>query len=331
MASNIEEIAKMAGVSKTTVSMVMNGKAAQYGINQETAEKIKKIAQKFHYVPNNMARGLRLQRIDAFGLIVPDLNNWFFSQLAHSLENVLRKKGFRLYVTSSHYDEEAEYKNINDLISWHVDGLIVASVMRQDKITKEFSSLKIPVVYVDRIIESEKISWISSDNFQGAYDLVSYLCSKGVKEVYYLGGERTVSTLMNRVNGYKKALEDHKIPYRSEYVFEKGSTPDDAYELMKIVYKKCRGFPEAMFLASCDYMTGILRFFKETNDAKIPPKFLVGTFDNEPLLDFLSVKIPSVQQDTEAMAEAAVSIIEQVQQGVKDVKPVLVKPKLIIR
>jgi LacI family sucrose operon transcriptional repressor len=327
---SIQEIAKLAGVSKTTVSAVLNNRGDQYGISPETQRKIRDIAQKFHYTPDNMARGLRLKKTQTIGIVVPDLSNWFFSQLCESLQKVVKSAGYRLYITSSNYNEKQERSTINDLLAWNVDGLIVASMMRKEQIPQNFLNNQTPVIYVDRRIESKNISWVASDNFQGSYELINYMCSTGVQEICYLGGERIISTFQNRFEGYRRAIEDHDIHFNPDLVFESGFTASDGYQLMKTMLKRRNGFPEAIFAASCDFMIGLLQFIKDEVD-EIPSTLHIGTYDNHSLLDFLSVKIPSVQQDTHRMALAAFTLIQKAINGEGDVKHQIIPPQLIIR
>ena len=327
---SLQEIAKLAGVSKTTVSAVLNNRAKEYGIRAETEQKVKDTAARFNYAPNKMARGLRLKKTQTIGLVVPDVSNWFFSQLSASLQKVAAEAAYHLYITASNYNEEEEYRTINDLLAWHIDGLIVASMMKKEQIPQNFLHSQIPIVYVDRRIESDNISWVASDNTQGAYDLISYLCSTGVREIYYLGGLETISTFIHRVEGYRRALEEHDIRFNPDQVFEDGFTAADGYALMRKIVAQRNGFPEAIFAASCDFMVGLLQFIKD--DVKeIPPTLKIAAYDNHELLDFLSVKFPSVQQDTDGMAAAAFDLLSRAMDGERNVQHQLIPTKLVVR
>ena len=327
---SLQEIARLAGVSKTTVSAVLNNRAKEYGIRAETEQNVKDIAQRFNYTPNKMARGLRLKKTQTIGLVVPDISNWFFSQLSASLQKVAAEAEYHFYITATNYSEQEEYRTINDLLAWHIDGLIVASMMKKEQIPQNFLHSQVPIVYVDRRIESDTISWVASDNMQGAYDLISHLCSTGVQEIYYLGGLETISTFMHRVEGYRRALEDHDIRFNPDLVFEDGFTAADGYALMKKIVKHRNGFPEAIFAASCDFMAGLLQFIKD-DVQEIPPTLKIATYDNHELLDFLSVKFPSVQQDTDAMAAAAFDLLSRAMEGERNVQHQLIPTKLIVR
>ena len=328
--ASIKDIAKRARVSTTTVSVVMNGRSKDYGISAKTQERIKKIAAQYNYTPSNLARGLRLKNTKAYGLIVPDLSNWFFSEIAQALEGILNKNGYKLYITSSQYSEDTEFQKVADLMSWNIDGLIIASVMQRDRLAKRVERHNTPIVYIDRRVESDQISWVASNNFKGSYDLVNHICERGAREICYVGGEHSVSTLKNRLAGYKQALKDNGIPYKKELVFEKGSTPQDAYELMSRIHKKWNGFPEAIYTASCDYMMGLLQYIRKQR-LELPPGIKLGTFDDNIALDFMEVKIDSVAQDVQAMAAAAYKLMRRAQKGTRNVMHEIIEPKLILR
>jgi LacI family transcriptional regulator, sucrose operon repressor len=327
---SLQDIAKLAGVSKTTVSAVLNDRSEEYGIRAETQQKVKDLAERFQYKPNKMARGLRLKKTQTIGLVVPDLSNWFFSQLSGAFQNVVSGAGYHLYITSSNNNEEEEYRVINDLLAWHIDGLIVASMMKKEQIPQNFLHSQIPIIYIDRRIEGDNISWVASDNERGAYELVSYLCSTGVQEIYYLGGLETISTFINRLKGYRQALEDHGLRFDPTIVFERGFTAADSYCSVQAMVRQRHGFPEAIFAASCDFIAGLLHFIRD-QIGEIPATLKIGTYDDHALLDFLSVKIPSVQQDTDRMAAAAFEMLEQSMNGEREMQHQIIPPRLIIR
>jgi LacI family sucrose operon transcriptional repressor len=327
----LQDIARLAGVSKTTVSAVLNNRAKEYGIRAETEQKVKDIAKQFNYAPNKMARGLRLKKTQTIGLVIPDLSNWFFSQIAGFLYEVAAEADYHLYVTSSKFNEKEEHKTINDLLAWHIDGLIVASMMKKEQIPRNFLHSQIPIVYIDRRIESENISWVASDNQQGAYDLINYMCSTGIREICYLGANQNISTLVDRLEGYRRALDEHGIRFNPELVvFTNKFTAADGYQLVKTLFTQRKGFPEAIFAASCDFMVGVLRFLKDEFQ-EIPQTLKLAAYDNHELLDFLSVKFPSVQQDTARMAQAAFSLLTRAMNGERNVQHQLIPTKLIIR
>ena len=330
MNKTIEEIANLAGVSKTTVSLVINGRGSKYRISKKTQQKILDIVKEKNYTPNQVARGFRRKKTETIGLVVPDLTNWFFSQISHEIELAARQYELQVLIACSDDNENTEYKVIRNLHNRRVDGLIIASVMKKDQITKDVINLDIPVVYIDRRIESDNISWVASDNYQGAYDLINYMCAKDSGQIYYLGGLKNISTSKNRLKGYRQALKDNGISYRSELVFQKDYSITAGYELAAKMCKHRKGLPDSFFAGSLTLLEGALKFVRE-KAGRIPDSLHIGTYDDHPFLDYLSVPIPSVRQNAPEIARAAFGIIFNALDGKQVVQHKIISPQMVIR
>ena len=326
----IAEIAKLAGVSKTAVSMVINGRGAEYRISEKTQQRILDIVREKNFTPNQVARGFRLQKTQTIGLIVPDSTNWFFSQISHEIEVFARNNNYQVLIACSDDDEKTEYAVINNLHARRIDGLIIASVMKKEQVTSDIIGLNIPVVYIDRRIESDNVSWVASDNYQGAYKLVDHMCKQHKSEICYLGGLQNISTSINRLRGYRKALEDNNIPYRPDLVFQKDYTIASGYELAKNMYAKLNGPPASFFTASLTLLDGALKFVMEKH-GHIPNSIQIGTYDDHPFLDYMSVKICSVKQNTNQIAQAATGMIFDAVAGKPSIQQKIIKPLVVIR
>ena len=326
----INEIAKLAGVSKTTVSMVINGRGSEYRLSKKTQKKILAIVKEKNFTPNQIARGFRLKKTQTIGLIVPDLTNWFFSGISHEIEVFARKNNHQVLIACSDDDENTELAVIKNLHARRVDGLIIASVMKKEQVTSDIIGLNIPVVYIDRRIESDNVSWVASDNFKGAYDIVNYMCKQGSSEICYIGGLKNISTSKNRLKGYRQALEDNGVDYRPRLVYQKDYTIASGYELAKKLYNYRNKAPESIFTASLTLLQGALKYITEKH-GKIPNSMQIGTYDDHPFLDYMSVKICSIRQDTHKISQVATEMIFDALSGKQSVQHKIIKPKMIIR
>jgi LacI family sucrose operon transcriptional repressor len=326
----INEIAKLAGVSKTAVSMVINGRGSKYRISKKTQKKILAIVKEKNFTPSQVARGFRLKKTQTIGLIIPDLTNWFFSCISHEIEMFARKNNHQVLIACSHDDENTELAAVKNLHARRVDGLIIASVMKKEQVTSDIIGLNIPVVYIDRRIESDNVSWVASDNFRGAYDIVNYMCKQGSSEICYIGGLKNISTSKNRMKGYRQALEDNGIPYRPKLVYQKDYTIASGFELANELYNQRNEPPESIFTASLTLLQGALEFITKKHGG-IPPSMHVGTFDDHPFLDNMSVKICSMRQDTHKISQVAIGMIFDALSGKQSVRHKIIKPKMIIR
>jgi LacI family sucrose operon transcriptional repressor len=223
-----------------------------------------------------------------------------------------------------------ELDAIKNLHARRVDGLIIASVMKKEQVTSDIIVLNIPVVYIDRRIESDNVSWVASDNFRGAYDIINYMCKQGSSEICYIGGLKNISTSKNRMKGYRQALEDNGIPYRPKLVYQKDYTIASGFKLAKELYSQRNEPPESIFTASLTLLQGALEFITKKH-GEIPPSMHVGTFDDHPFLDNMSVKICSMRQDTHKISQVAIEMIFDALSGKQSVRHKIIKPKMIIR
>jgi LacI family sucrose operon transcriptional repressor len=331
MTPTIKQIAKMAGVSKTTVSLVVNGKSKSGRISSGTEKKVLEIVRKVGYSPNMMARGFRLNRSQTIGFVVPDVRNPFFAELNYTLEQIARLHGYQILIGCSDDNKTIEQEVVNNLLSYSIEGLIVASVLNEKQLLVKMYNRKVPVVFIDREIALKNISSVSSDNYQGAYDAVQVLIDEGAREIAYIGGLPDLSTSRSRYRGYLDALKANRISLNRELVFQKDYTPADGYNMIEEIFNNKKGnFPEALFTSSYTLLEGVLQFVKNKTGA-IPPTLKIATFDDHPLLDYLPNKIVSVKQDCRALAQNAFDLLEASFEKPAPPVHIRVRPRLTVR
>lgn len=246
------------------------------------------------------------------------------------MEVFARRNDHGVLIACSDDDENTEYEVIRNLHAHRVDGLIIASVMKKERVAREVGGLNIPVVYIDRRIESDNVSWVASDNYQGAYDLVDHMCKQHALEICYLGGLENISTSKNRLKGWRDALVDNDAPHHPELVFQKDYSIASGYDLAEKMYARLNRAPRAFFTASLTLLEGALNFITE-REGGVPDFMNIGTYDDHPFLDYMSVKICSVRQDTRRLARAAATMIFDALEGKPSVQHRVIKPSLIVR
>jgi len=333
VSKTISEIADIAGISKTTVSLVINGRGDAYRISKKTQQKIRAVVKDNNFVPDQYARGFRLKKTQTIGLVVPDLTNWFFSQISDEIEALARKFDHQVLIACSDDNENTEFKVINNLHARRIDGLIVASVMRKDTITKEILNLNIPVVYIDRRIESANVSWVSSDNYQGAYDLINYMCNSGLRNICFISGIENISTSKNRLRGYRDALDANGINFEPSMVYQGNYTISSGYEMAeRAITDKTRTI-DGIFTSSLPLLEGTLKYIKDNKEIldMLPNPVQICTYDDHPFLDYLSINITSVKQDIGKMAGGAIAMLRDMLKGKEVTRHEIIMPKLIIR
>ncbi|MGF1715270.1 LacI family DNA-binding transcriptional regulator [Photobacterium chitinilyticum] len=306
----IADIAKLAGVSKTTASMVLNGRASTFRIKEETRERVMAVARENHYSPNMHAKSLQANRSDAIGLVIPDLTNFGFASIARELEKLCRQAGLQLLIACSEDDPEVECLVVDGLVRRQIDGLIVASSQTSDEFYQTLTK-QIPVLQLDRHIGQSTLPLVLTDAAKVTADLVETIAASTVSEFYYFGGQLELSPSRHRLAGFELGLKRAGLEEKSEWIRHRDYQPGSGYEMMQQLHQELGRLPEALFTASYTLLEGVLRYLKEHNclEALVSKKMRLATFDNHDLLDCLPLNIDSVAQDSEKIAQTSFQLI----------------------
>ena len=306
MKMKLEEIAKLAGVSRTTASYVINGKSAQYRISEKTQKKVMAVVEKHNYQPNYAASSLRAGNSRTFGLVIPDLENYSYAKLAKLLERDARKAGFQLIISCSDDDPDTEMSVVSSLISRSIDVLLVASALSADNdFYRTIQAKGVPVVAIDRYLDDEFFASVVSEDLDGAFELSESLLEKNVRSIGLIGAVPELSTSKEREQGFKTALAKHVNSPAVIYAYgEHFSAEQGRYLAQQWIDQEC--FPDAVLVTSYALFEGVLDCLLAY--PKLLQKVALATFGDNRLLDFLPVKIQSLAQQFEMIAEKALQL-----------------------
>ena len=330
MASTLQDIAEKTGVSVSTVSRVLHDTSNKYKIGKETQEKVKQAAKVLGYRVNALARGLRIQKTDEVGVIVPDISNPFFSAVIKSLASELRKRGYNIIVYDSDEDIAIERSSIRSLLEKQVDGLIIASVGQDFSHIQKISDAKIPLVMLDRYFEALDVDSISVDNVKGSLLAVNHLIKEGHRRIAFIQGLPGTYANETRLQGYKSALRDAGISIDEELIVGDDFRSFNGYLKTKLLLNLSNP-PSAIFTAGDLIALGTLEACRE-NNIIIPGDLSLITFDDPVFASYLSPALSAVEQPITKMAEMAVSILYDRIRNPYDIRrKILLEPKLNIR
>ncbi|MBI5220200.1 MAG: LacI family DNA-binding transcriptional regulator [Bacteroidia bacterium] len=331
---SINDIARSLGVSKTLVSLVINNKSDIHGISKITQQKVWDKIKEMNYKPNLMARNLRLGRSNTIGLIVSDISNPFYSRMARHIEDLAEKKGYNLIICSTDEKIDKEIALIKMLKNRQVDGLIISS---SQKNISEFNTLlaeNYPLVLVDRCIPKLKTNYVTVDNTKGAYEAVEHLIKQGYERIAAFAISPVhVSTINDRIQGYLKALKDHKLNYGNAYLRE---IPfDNVKAAVKKEFKKLiegKNKIQALFAINNNIATACMEAINE-NRIKVPHDLALVCFDDVDLFKLTSPTITAVAQPIDEICENALKFLfaEISSKGAAEKKKITLATKLIIR
>lgn len=326
--SNIVDIAEKSGFSITTVSRVLNGKADKYRISKATQQKIKSTAEELNYVPNEFARNLRTGRSKTIALIVPSLKNPFFAEMASFINLEARKYDYITLIGDSDDDINIEKEEIIQLSSRNIDGMIIVPCGEEwDHLLKKQEE-GLPLVCVDRYFEDLDLSFVSSNNYDGAYSASKYLIEQGHKTVACIQGVKYSTPNRQRVKGFEDAMADFGIT--SYTVSGDAFSEQNGYlETKLLLQQKIR--PTAIFAFSNTIAMGCLKALKEEK-VKIPGDISLITFDDNPYLNYIEPPLTCISQPVEDICKIAVKILfTGIVENDKTIKRVLLKTKLKVK
>lgn len=222
----INRIARMAGVSTATVSKILNGK--DQAISESTRQRVMEIVEREGYIPNAIAKSLKINNTKTIGLIIPDVMNLFFSELAKGVEDSADKLGYSLILCNTDNSIDKEKKYLQVLQSKRVDGIIMTAV--ENSSDTSFENCIAPIVLLDRDIKTNRlVGRIKIDNEKCIYDAVTFLFNKGCTNIGFISSDTVNSLSRFRLEGYMSALKGNDIPYNEKIVYLKDYSVETGY------------------------------------------------------------------------------------------------------
>ncbi len=288
--ATISDVAKQAGVSTVTVSRVINNAG---NVSPATREKVKKAIETMGYVPSGVAQSLRSKRTRSLALIVPDIQNQFWTTIARGVEDAAQSRRYSVSLCNTDENAAKQLHYLDVVISQRVDGVAIAPF---DSAAQNLSKLRkrnIPTVVIDRHIEGWDMDTVTGDSISGARALVKHLIDLGYTRIAMLSGPTNTSTAVDRVIGYRIALAEAGIPYDSSVVkfgeFRSLSGERLTHQLLSVDNK-----PTAIFAANNAIAMGVIDAL-DARGLRIPHDMALVCFDDLPntsrLFPFLTVVV----------------------------------------
>ena len=303
----LSSIAEKVGVSAATVSRVLSGQGARYRISKRTQETVLEVSKELGYLPDQLARSLRLRRTCTIGLIIPDISNPFFSTVARNVEIEARKAGYSILLSDTQEETSLEVDSIRLLQTRRVDGIIICPGGEESKHIRPLVSGGFPIVIVDRYFPSLQCPYVVSDNYGGAFEAVSHLLERNHRRIACIQGRLHTSVNENRVSGYKDALSKYGIPLNESYIVGDSFGERNGYVCAKVLLNQATR-PTAIFATSNLISLGAIRAITEEG-LKIPDDISMISFDDQPYSDYLATPMTTVAQQTTEIGQIAFKIL----------------------
>ncbi len=328
----MRDLADLLGLSVTTVSRVLNNQTIKYRIGEATTRRVIEAANEYNFIPNKLARGLKLEKTETLGLIIPDIGNPFFADIAQSIERQARSKGYSLILCDSGDDYLVEKGLIDLLLSHRVDGIIIAPVGTNYDSIRQTYKAGVPIIVIDRCSPDEGLPFITSDNYQGGYDAVNYLVSMGHRKIACIQGIPESPPNTERVRGFRDALVANNIPIDESVIVGDDYTTENGYMQTRILFSMDDP-PTAIFALSNMISLGVIKASSEMG-MKIPEHLSLISFDEQPYSAYLGTPMTTVGQKKSEMGQLAVDVLLKYISN-KDYRKktvhILLKTNLIVR
>jgi LacI family transcriptional regulator len=329
---SIKDIATEVGVSTTTVSFVLNGKAREKRISEELKEKILLVAARLHYRPNQVARGLRTGQTHTLGLMVEDISNPFFARLAKVVEDEADKAGYRVIFCSTENKEEKASALLSMLKHRQMDGFIITPTQGMVEEIRDLAGQNRPFVLVDRFFPELDTSYVAVDNYNSSREGVKLMLDKGSRRIALVTVDSEQQQMQERYRGYADALRANGMGAEAGQVL-KVPFPVPHEQAVALITGFLRGHPDmdGVFFTTNYLGVAGLEAIRAIGK-KIPTDLRLLCFDDNDLFRIGTPSITVIAQPIEKIGETAVRMLVDML-AAKDVTATkqTLKPKLIIR
>jgi LacI family transcriptional regulator, galactose operon repressor len=327
----IYDIARELNVSPATVSRSLNNHPS---VSKKTRKKITDLAKEIGYRSNTFASNLRRQRTHTIGVIVPKLNSHFVSSVLAGIEKVANEAGYNLIISQSLETAKKEAANVATMFNSRVDGLIVSLAFDTKDLSHfdPFFKKGIPVMFFDRVSNSNSSTNVVIDNLKAGYEATSHLISQGCKNIIHITGNLSRNVYADRLKGYRLALTENNIPYRKNNVVINNLDEKSAIIAARQLLER-KLLPDGIFIANDSCAAICMQVLKEAG-YHIPDDIAIVGFNNDLITRIAEPQITTVnypgQEMGEIVARNLVNHLEDISL-LTHTNTIIIKSDLIIR
>lgn len=330
MRVTMAEIAQRANVSLITVSRALNNRP---DVSEETRSRIWALAEELHYVPNVLARALVSGSSHTLGLIVADNTNPYYGRLIRAVEDTARSNGYGVILCNTDEDPEYEVSAHKMLREKRVDGILITSIQSGSSPLRSLAREGTPFVLLNRYVDDLEVDCVVNDNASGAYEATAHLCRLGHRRILHLTGPHTISSVRERLAGYRQALAECGAPFNPSWVLRCNLRLEGGYEAA-LAALAAPTRPTAIFAYSDLLAIGVLKAARELG-LQIPQDVALVGYDDIEFAPFVDPPLTTAaQQSYEIGRRGAEILLEKLRWPTGEAwktQRVIYKPQLVIR
>jgi DNA-binding LacI/PurR family transcriptional regulator len=328
--TTIIDIAKAIGISVSTVSRALKD---HQDVSAATIQAVKQVAEELNYRPNTLAQSLSKRETRTIGVIIPDIETYFFSSILTGIQNVASAAGYKVMISQSKESHKTEVANTHAFMTNWVDGLLIC----HSKQTKTFDHIKlhlksgIPIVHFDRVCEELGTSKVLLDDVNGGFSVTEHLISQGCKRIMLISGPEHLYVCKKRLEGYVKALRKYNIPFDETLICNTDLTIKSILSTVDAMLEADKSI-DAIFSISDIGAVRIIVHLKNKG-IKIPQQVCIAGFGGEPMGEIIEPALTTFNPQTYKIGETVARLFfDQMIEGQDYIaKTKIVKGNLIIR
>jgi len=329
---SLKDIAQKAGVSTALVSYVLNGKEKESRVGEEIAKKIKLIASEFNYQPNHLAKSLRSGKTHTIGLIIADISNPFFANIARVVEDEAKRSGYTVIIGSCDENAAKSWDLLNVLINRQVDGFIIVSCEHSESQVHYLKEKNIPFVLLDRHFPDIQTDFVATNNYKASYDAGAHLINCGYDKIGLIAYKSNMYHMAERIRGYQHALRDQGISFNKNWLKEvRFETMEKEVKISIDEIMSPGEKVEALIFATYGLAINGLKYINELR-LKVPSDLAIVSFGQAEVFDLYYCPITYLRQPLELLGKTAVQyLIGKLKNPDEGMKQILMEAKLIAR
>ncbi len=301
--ATIKDISKETGLGLATISKYLNGG----NVLPENKILIENAINKLDYKVNAMARGLKTNKSNMVGIVIPELSNLFTTTIISDIEDVLRQKGYGVIVADCRSDEKLEEEKLEFMLSKQIDGLIYVPVSSNSNNIEFVKKSGIPIVLIDRKLKNFNCDFVGIDNVEATKKAVDILIENGHKNIAFIAGPNDISTAKERLEGYEKSLTENNVEIKEKNIYHANYTVEEGYKSMIDIIENNQEIT-AVFASNYESSVGAVMAINE-KELKIPEDLSLVGFDSIELSKVMNPKLTIISQPMNEIAKNASRII----------------------
>ncbi|SCI25896.1 MULTISPECIES: LacI family DNA-binding transcriptional regulator [unclassified Romboutsia] len=325
---SIKEVAKLSGVSVATVSRVINNNGR---FSEETRKKVLSVIQEYNYTTNMAAKSLRISKSKTIGIIVPNINNTFFSELVLEIEKFFFENSYSVFICNTNQDKNKEIDYIKSLDSKLVDGIICISSISVNPMN--YIKRNIPIVYINNS-DFDNSFCIECDHYMGGFLATEHLLKKGCKNIVLLTNNRDASAVNHKVKGFEDAMQKHNIPILPELILKLELVEGVFEDCQKAIYNLIKNNTkfDGIF-ATNDLRAHSALVTLQQNNINVPDKVKIIGYDDSYVSKYSNPPITTILQNKKILALKASNLLLNLMtdKNINSDKKIIIPTELIER